>query len=56
MCSNQTEEVDPISVYDPEFVDPGWGFLHSNEQPCHSNEEIELFLEHYKPILRLFTK
>ena len=41
MCSNQTEEVDPISIYDPNYVDPGWGFLQSFEEPCHSNEEIE---------------
>ena len=50
LCSNQTEEVDPIEIYDPEAIDPGWGFLKDNEETCHSNEEIKDFLEIYKPI------
>ena len=25
LCSNETEEED-LSVYDPNFYDPGWGF------------------------------
>ena len=47
MCSNQTEEVDPITVYDPQYVNHGWGFLLPHEEPCHSTEEIKEFLEKY---------
>ena len=37
LCSNQTDEVDPISIYDPVAYDPGWGYLRPDEKPCKSN-------------------
>ena len=44
MCSNQTDEIDDISVYDETFVDPGWGFKKPNEPDCYPNETIREFL------------
>jgi len=55
LCSNQTEEVDDISVYDENFVDTGWGFRREGDPECASDEEIKDFLTNFKPIMRMFS-
>ena len=56
LCSNMTEEeADPISVYDPDFIDPGWGYNQPDDPVCATDEEIMEFLTVNEPFLRMYT-
>ena len=49
------EEADPISVYDPDFIDPGWGYNQPDDPVCATDEEIMEFLTVNEPFLRMYT-
>jgi len=55
LCSNETDEVDDISVYDASQIDPGWGYRRPDEPECAPIEDIKNLLETESLTLSLNT-
>jgi len=56
LCSNETDEVDDISIYDASQIDPGWGYLRPDEEECAPLEDIKNLLETESLTLSLYTE
>jgi len=54
MCTDDTEAIDDISVFDENFEDPNWGLRQTDDPLCYSNEAIKNFLNNLKPNLHMY--